>query len=538
MILHENPRKCATFLIKYLRPMLILAPVILLFLVALALLVLHYSQPDFKYPWMVAAGGSVLALVAVLLWQARLPLSFSLAPWQPAVIFAYSPTWLADESSWPYALALVILGAAVIWTSVARAENNPLSWAGTLLLTALGILAVAAGNPLTLVLIWTSLDLAELVTMLRSTEGEEQSGSVVIAFALRLFGTGLVLWASAYSLSGGTTLDFRDVPARTGIFLLLASGLRLGVLPLHLPYRQENVLRRGLGSSLRLVSAASSLALLSRIPPSALAGRLTPYLLVLAATAGLYAGWMWLRASDELLGRPFWILGMASLAVAASLRANPAGSTALGVALLLAGGLLFLFSARQRSLMVLFFLALWSLSSLPFSLTANAWLTADRSSWAFLLLLLPAQALLLAGFVRHALHPGETSFESQARWAKIIYPGGLLLPFAGLILLGVWEWSGSRSLGLIWAGPTVVVLSIGFTVLAIKVLVHRSPIPAASRWTEIFRLDWLYRLLSGIYRVFVAVAGLVTSLLEGEGGILWSLLLMVLILSILSMSGR
>jgi len=518
--------------------MLILAPVIILFLVALALLVLHYSQPDFKYPWMVAAGGSLLALVAVLLWQVRLPLSFSLAPWQPALIFPYSPTWLADDSSWPYALALVSLGVAVIWTSVARAETNPVSWAGTLLLTALGILAVAAGNPLTLVLIWTALDLAELVTMLRSTDGEEQGSSVVIAFTLRILGTGLVLWASTVSLSGGILLDFRDVPARTGIILLLASGLRLGVLPLHLPYRHENVLRRGLGTSLRLVSAASSLALLARIPPSALSSRLTPYLLVLAAVAGLYAGWMWLRASDELLGRPFWILGMASLAVAASLRANPQGSTAWGVALILAGGLLFLFSARQRSLLVLSFLALWGLSSLPFSLTANAWLTANRSSWPFLILLLPAQALLLAGFVRHALHPGETSFESQARWAKIIYPVGLILPVAGLVVLGVGGWSGSQKLGLVWAGPTVVALSIGLAVLALRVLVHRAPLPAANRWTEIFRLDWLYRLVAGIYRFFAAIAGLITALLEGEGGILWSLLLMVLILSILFMSGR
>jgi hypothetical protein len=70
------------------------------------------------------------------------------------------------------------------------------------------------------------------------------------------------------------------------------------------------------------------------------------------------------------------------------------------------------------------------------------------------------------------------------------------------------------------------------------VLVHRAAMPAASRWTEIFRLDWLYRFLAGIYRLFAAVAGLINSLLEGEGGILWSLLLMVLILSILSMHAR
>ena len=518
--------------------MLILGPVLLLFSFALALLVLNYARPDFKYPWLVAAGGTLLALAAVLAWQLRLPLSFSLPPWQPVELYPSSPTWLADDSSWPYALALALLAVAVIWTSIVRAETDLLGWAGTLLLTGLGILAVAAGNPLTLVLIWTALDLAELVTMLRTSEGEQSAVGVWIAFAVRIFGTGLVLWASAVTTSSGSVLDFRAVPARPGLYLLLAAGLRLGVLPLHLPYRQENSLRRGLGTSLRLVSAASSLALLSRIPPAALNTRLTPYLLVLAAVAALYSGWMWLRASDELLGRPFWILGMASLAVASSLRANPTGSTAWGVTLILAGGLLFLYSSRQRSLMVLPLLALWGLTALPFSPTASAWLTGDRSAWLLLLPFLPAQALLLAGYLRHSLHPGETSFESQARWAKLIYPTGLLLPLTGLLLLGMLGWNGARQFGLVWAGPVVVLLAAGFAVLALRVLIHRRPAAVPGQWTELFRLNWLLRLLAGLFRTLESIASLLTSLLEGDGGFLWSLLLMVLILSILSTSGR
>ena len=183
--------------------------------------------------------------------------------------------------------------------------------------------------------------------MLRSTEGEEQNRSVVIAFAVRLAGTGLVVWANLVSTAGGIVMNFRATPASVGIYLLIATGLRLGVLPLHLPYQKENVLRRGFGTTLRLVSAAASLSLLARIPASALKSTLPPYLLILAAAAALYAGWMWVRASDEILGRPFWVLGMASLSVAASLRGNPTGSIGWGIVLILGGGLLFLFSARR-----------------------------------------------------------------------------------------------------------------------------------------------------------------------------------------------
>lgn len=518
--------------------MLILLPVFLLLLTALSLLGLRLTKPDFKYPWMIAAGGSAAALLSVFLWQLHFPLPFTLASWQPANLFPSSPTWLADDVSWPYALALVALAAAVVWTSVVRAESNSATWAGTFLVTAMGILAVTAGNPLTLVLAWTALDLTELISMLRSTEGENQSETAVIAFAVRLAGTGLVVWASTVSSSLGTPMDFRAVPSTAGIYLLLAAGLRLGVLPLHLPYRQESVLRRGFGTSLRLVSAAASLALLSRIPPRALMDPLPPFLLILVAIPALYAGWMWLRASDELLGRPFWIMGMASLAVAACLRADPAGSTAWGVALILDGGVLFLFSARQRSLLFLPALAIWGLSALPFSPTAAGWQTGNRISALFLIPYLPAQGLLVAGYFRHALHRGETSFESQARWAKVIYPTGLFLPAGIQILLGLWGWNGARMIGSWWAASTSLVLAGGFTTLALMFLGRLAPVAGPTRWTEIFRLNWLYRIFQGFYLFLERIVHALTSTLEGDGGILWSLLILVLILSLISTLGR
>jgi hypothetical protein len=124
--------------------MLILVPVLLLLLTALALLILRLARPKFQYTWLVAAGGALLALVGVFLWYIRLPQTFSLFAWQPQVVFAHTPTWLADGLSWPYALSLAGLAAAVILTSVVRSDLDPLAWAGILLLTALGLLALKA----------------------------------------------------------------------------------------------------------------------------------------------------------------------------------------------------------------------------------------------------------------------------------------------------------------------------------------------------------------------------------------------------------
>lgn len=518
--------------------MLILSPILTLLLASLLLLALRFTRRGFKRSWLTAMTGAMLSIAGVFLWKVDFPQHYSLPVWQPATVFRYSPAWLADGLSWPYALSLVVLLAAVIWTSVVRAEADPLSWAGALLLAALGILAVAAENPLTLVLAWTAIDLTELITMLRSTEGESRVEGVIVAFSARLAGTALVLWASTISIASGALLDFSNTPARAGIFLLLAAGLRLGILPLHLPYQQETGIRRGFGTMLRLVSAASSLALLARLPSSAFAGEWTPILMTLLALGALYAGWMWLRASDELTGRPFWVLGMASLSIAAGLRAGPAGSVAWGTALVLGGGALFLYSARQRSLSWLCLLAAAGVSALPFTLSAAGWQSTSHALALFLIPCLPAQALLLAGFVRHSLHPGETSLESQPRWVRATYTFGLALPAATTLLLGVWGWDGARQVGVWWAATAAIGLAAGFFFLARRPQVRGAVAGSGGRWADILRLNWLYRAIWFLFGLLDRISAVATAALEGEGGILWSLLLLVLVLSVVAAGGK
>ena len=321
--------------------------------------------------------------------------------------------------------------------------------------------------------------------MLRSTEGEAQIEGVIIAFAVRLAGTGLVLWANLVSVAAGTPLDFRSVPASAGIYLLIAAGLRLGVLPLHLPYRKENVIRRGLGTALRLVSAASSLALLARIPATALKSALTPYLLILAAIAALYAGWMWFRVSDEILGRPFWILGLAPLAVAESLRGNPTGSTGWGAALILCGGALPVLGAPEKHPVAAF---PGSVGAFNFALfpDCSGLAVNNGTSWLFIIPFLPAQALLMAGFLPPYTPPWRTSLESQEKWVKAIYPTGLLILIATTVLLGLWGWDGARTVGAWWLAIVVILLAAGFTILSLRILVRIPSSNPSGQWTSNF----------------------------------------------------
>ncbi len=516
--------------------MLLLLPPLCLFITALILIVLRWRVPRFRFGWLIAVGGTCLAWLSLFLWQGRMPITLSLPAWQPQALLSEAPLFVADGLGWLYAFTLVTLALAILLTATVR-EPFPadLAWAGMLALGGLGLLAVTAGNPLTLVLIWAALDWVELGLMLRSVRQPASAERAVAAFWARATGLVVLLLANVVSVAAGANMNFMTTPPQAGLLLVLAAGLRLGVLPLHLPYTSETSLRRGLGTMLRLVAVASSLILLVRIPPSGLASPFTPFLKILVAMAALYGGWMWLRAPDELAGRPFWLIGLGALASAAALRGNSLGAAAWGVALILGGGTLFLASVQHPWLNRLMLVGAWALSSLPFSLSAAAWGSKAVGLDLTQPLFLVAQALLMAGFIRRAWKPSpRASLESQPVWARNIYPAGIATLLLIQFGLGFWGWEGARQRGELTAGLTVSLLTLGLVWAT-----PRFPLlnPPRAHWVQPPRASRLERVYRNMWAFYHGVARLgrgVSDVLEGEGGLMWALLFLVLLVSLLT----
>lgn len=511
--------------------MFILITVSILMLTALALVVLQFTGA-IRYTWLVATSGALFAWVSVLVWQFGMPFEIQLPLWQPAALFPQSPFFVVDGIAWAFAVSLTTLCLAVILTAVIR-ENFPfpLSWTGVLILTALGVMAVTADNPLTLVLLWAAIDVTELVAQMRIVEQPQLSERVVIAFASRLTGTMVLLWANMVSNSNGIALDFRAAPPEAGLYLVIAAGLRLGVLPLHLPYPNDSAVRRGFGTGLRMISAGSSLVLLARIPASSLEFVAVPFLLFLVALAGVYAAWMWLRAPDELTGRPYWMIGMGSLAVSSALRADPVGAASWSIALILAGSALFLASAQLRWLERSLFLGAWGISALPLSLTATGW-DGDLKFWFVIPLLLAAHAMLVAGLVRHIRRfSARAIFDTQPLWARNVYPIGVLILLITLLVLTFFGWEGSLQIGRWYFGLSASLLALGLLWLTPRLRILN---PVRAHWVRPDSPSWLdgiYRIAWGGYQQLSRLSHSLSNMLEGESGLMWTMLFLVLFIS-------
>jgi len=281
-----------------------------------------------------------------------------------------------------------------------------------------------------------------------------------------------------------------------------------------------------------MISAASSLILLARIPSSSVASPFTPYLLMLVSFAAIYGGWMWLRAPDELTGRPFWLIGMSSLAIAAALRSNPVGAAAWGCALILSGSALFLFSEQNKWLSRALYIGAFGMSSLPFSLTATGWNSGGTGFWLAWPFLLASHAMLIAGFIRHAQRTAALASDAdRPLWAKNVYPIGIFILLLTIILLGLIGWDGSMQLGNLFVPILASILAFGLLWLTPRLRILN---PVRAHWVRpanVSWLDWVYGVLWDIYRQAGVVSNSFTNMLEGESGIMWTLLFLVLFIT-------
>lgn len=513
--------------------------IFVLFLIPLVIVVLGRFDVRTGYLWFLALGGAVIAWALVLFSRSQMPMQIILMQWKPETLFSTTPTLLLDDISWIYAAVITSFPLAVLLTDVIQATDIDADvWATSLAMTGLGLLAVLAENPLTLMLAWVIMDLSETFMLLQRVATSEHRERVVVAFSVRLLGILVVLIANVVSASRETILVFESIPPEVSGIILIAVGLRLGVLPPHQPFFQEPPLRRGLGTIVRLIPVASSLVVLTRLAKVGVPLNWQPFLIVAAVFGALYGSFAWSQAENELDGRPYWILGISAFVLVATIYQLPQASLAWGLALLLSGAVLFLTSYRDRIISVLVIVGFLGISMFPFT---PAWMGGsvyNQSGLVLIIVLVIAHALLMLGYFRHLSNLPQKS-ENILSWMAIVSS-------IGLLMMIITHWGISAVQGLIqqqnsylspgwWAGVFAIVGA------AIVMVARRREIATPPQVTNTIRsllsLEWMYRVFWWIYRSASRLFAYISSILEGEGGVLWAMLILILLIAILSQQG-
>jgi len=524
--------------------MLVVLPVFLLLISALAIVIVQQVRPNYGVAWLIAVSGSLIVWMYILALR-WIPVSpFVADPWQLLASGFDTFELRVDDVAWNYAFSLASLLLGVILTASARLQfqfvQKPEIWVASLVVTAFGLLAVFSNTPLLLVLAWTLIDITDFLIIIRSVHQARLNQQTVVALGSRLVGSLLVVWSIVQNYSQASPFQLSNLKPETGVYLLLGAGLRLGVIPLHLPYSEELRLRRGIGTIIRLVTAATSLSVLSRLPAAVVQPELAVPLLILTTLAFLYGAVMWYVAKNELDGRPYWVIALAALSMGSAIRGQPVSAMTWGVTMVLSGGLIFLYSWRIPAIQFLPMLGLLGLSGLPFSPAASGWfglIVFPISALDFLSIL--GHAILMVGFFRHALRSEQYDYELE-NWVRIVYPIGIGIFPAAQWIIGVAGWKDSFTLGVWWGALVSVLMSVGWIFF-----LHRRKVITADLESEdwlsvysrivwvkiasVLNLNWLYRLILLIYRQLQKIILFTARVLEGDGGILWVLLFLALL---------
>jgi hypothetical protein len=511
---------------------LAILPVFLLLLAALAISLLGLFYPKFKYHWLIAFGGGVFTMISIWALRSTLPLTQSIGGGEVSILILPAFSLQIDEVTWPFALALVTLCLAVVMTDVGRAaETSWVVWAGDLGITSLGLFAVLAQNPMTLLIGWALVDVVELAILLRQIKRAETRQRVLYFFATSVLGSMFVLGAIISAGNQGLDLSFSTIPSQAQLFLVLAAGLRMGVFPLQVAFLKEVHHLRGQGTLLRLIPPATSMPLLvyAAFTPVSPAWRYP--LLGLSVLAALYGGIGWARAQNELQGRIYWIISLAGMAFIGTMQFRPEAAQTWGLAMLYGGAALFLASVRTRWMVSLGIFSLLTISALPFMPTYSG-LTLFEPFNIFVIFIPMAHAALLLGYLRHASRQ-SAPLKGVERWVHVIYPMGLILLPVTFLFSSMFspDILGSISPPL-WPLISTFVVAAAAAVFIWKKI--KIPEQILNPMDKVFSLKWLYPLLGWLYRGVGWAAREVTLLIEGEGGVLWALVLLVLLVSILA----
>ena len=524
--------------------MVILGIFLLLLLAALAIVIFQVYNPSVARSWMIALISSLLAWGILFVMRLFLPTNFQLLEWLPNDLFMGTLTLNLDYQNWPYALALLTLCLAVVLTDSTRssAENSPLTWAGTLSVTAINLLALLAGNPLTLVLAWTLGDLVELVYLLRIRHWEKPNQGITLVFAARLLSIFSLIAATIVGWQVNPGFLLTGIPAVAGIYFLIAAGLRLGVFPFEMPYLDAPELKHGAGLLVRLTPVASALVLIAHLPSDFLVLQQWPLGIIQGITliAALYSSAMWLFSPDVNSGRRHWVIALSAFALQCALNGNAAASLPWGLALLLTGGMVFLFDPPIRRIRFIPLLGLLGLIALPYTPAASGWagILGEKFTVASAVMIL-SHALLLLGYLRYVVE-SNTTITGLDNYARLTYPLGLIIILQTSLILGLVGWPGVLTVGTWYGGAaSLALVFIGIFIsrwfglrmsianLATRLPFYRFFAMLLGTLRSIFSFGWLFQLGQWAFRQVSSAQAIITRVIEGEGGILWSLTFLV-----------
>lgn len=515
--------------------MILLLPVLLL--LAGAALVGAFRRASSFSLWLMVLGSVFLGWLALLLGSGGRAGTLDVSVWRPERLFSAELVLQLGSAQWEVLYAAATLLIVLVLTAPARdGEERPSEWALFLVYSSLSLLAMMAGNLLTLSLLLIVLDITCFVFVLQRT-GEGPGGQqAIVKLGVESVGVLLLLTAGLIgTLERGEGHFAGGETAALALMLALGVGLRIELEPLPLGLPPDSASRRSIGALMRLMPPAILLVQLGLQWPAGFVAAYQGWLIALGAVAAGSAGLAWafaVRALDARAALVACAAGLGLLASGGVSQGLNAAMSAVAVLLLLAGGLASVAEVHTP------FHRIWpaalAIASLGFPLTpAGAVLRPlgeGEANWLLGIAIGLGLGLLAAGLGQMTAIQ-ETPWRRAEGYSRLLYGVGLALCPVAAVGFGLRQ-------GLEISVPALLGLGASLVSASLAILVRRMRPEAgllrARRFVGWLDASPLVRALWSLYGGLLAMARGVGTTLEGEGAFLWVMALVAFVAALLA----
>lgn len=481
-------------------------------------------------------GTALSAWVVSLGLVSMVPNVTSLSVMRPTILFSSRLELHLDTIGWMFLYGTSTVIISVIFTDASRPDIVT-SRSRSIILTyaALAMIAMLAGNLLTVVTSWILLDIWTFI-VLQNLQGDKKSTSPLIT-RLAINGGGVLLVLAVAliegSAGGSSSLTSPLTSPKAAVLLALACLFRLGLLPPYIGQLQLPTGQRGLGTLFQLLPPVVALAVLARMLNTGIPGEALPWLRLAGGIGVIVGGLRWSMSTNISAAHPFLILGVSGIGVLVS-SISPTGQSAplvaAGFLLLLAGAIIYLsevYAPYHRIWPCAAGLMLAGMPGTPGGVIADTLVQGVMSGDSPILVLLGVLGFIMMtiGSFRYIYLPSQP-WATADSLRRALFNLGLALPFIAAIGVGL-RMPGSYSLRAI----IIFVTTTGVATLFLFWL-RRLPKLNIDRWSRL--VSWLdpspiYNVLWSSSLRLLRLARVLGDILEGEGAMLWMIVILLLL---------
>lgn len=440
--------------------------------------------------------------------------------------------------NWPWVFTVHTLILSFLLTSVARLDvkKDLKLWGLVVIQAAFSSLALLARDLWSLVMMWTALDLFDIffkLVFIQTVDRQYLERSLMIRFA----GSLLLILNTASLAMLGVNPAFDNLAGIGRNSLTFAAFLHSGIIPVQNSDRdsQKSPPEKIIDQFFRIMIMLVSFSLVANIPAPQVVFPIDLGVSIFLFFLVVLFGLTWSDYGNSSFNEHSEPLFLASFIL--YLLFNNGNLTYWLPAIFLPISLTHFYTHRGRSTLFIPILILPLVAGLPYALNAfDVRAFTVQNPGLFEVLTIIPLVILLGGALAKWMHAGERMDEMDMT-IQTVYLVGVFLPVlaSGIIAL---KYLGppASEFGMWWLGVAVFIGTAGFVVLVHR---HRKKIKGLTREGEplllmkIFTLNWFFAFHREIGKRLSRLVTGFSELLEGAGGILWALVLLVLILSAL-----